>query len=184
MSMRAETWSDMAKEAAEAYERKLQDYINSRCCLPPSSLELRQKHAEVKFEVVDQFRKNSVGENVGVWKVEREIANIFSSLETSSRKVRKASLTEMDFNPLDLQALSCLGKCSKPTSPWYGLSRSDGQLGGHRWTSSYIDWCEMSLELQSNHSLQKDALIARTSFQAMPPTEWWWNIHYKWRHFN
>lgn len=111
------TWANMAKEATDNYERRLLDYINSHCCLPPSSLELRQKHAQLKFEAVDHFRKKSIGENVGVWKLEREIAHIYSSVENSSRKIRKQSLTEI-ISPLDLQSLQCAGKCqSKATSP-------------------------------------------------------------------
>jgi len=111
--------TEVALQARMEYEKKLVEYIRSRC-LPPSSWELRQKNAEFKFEAVDHFRKNSHGEqSSAVWKLERELASIYEQMVDMNKKVRKASLGEEDRPCAAQLDCSCTddGVIMSPTVP-------------------------------------------------------------------
>lgn len=87
-------------EIEESIRRELELYQNrmtqllSESIIPPSSLELRAKHAQLKMQAVDSFRKNSTGRPIGVWKLERELELLFEDTLLMTKRVRRESLND------------------------------------------------------------------------------------------
>jgi hypothetical protein len=77
----------------ELYQNRMSEFLSENV-IPPSSLELRAKHAEFKMEAVDSFRKNSTGRPIGVWKLERELELIFEETLLMTKRVRRESFTD------------------------------------------------------------------------------------------
>lgn len=81
---------ELTKEAVERYTKTMASFMEEEI-LPPSSLELRSRHAEAKLNAIDHFRKRFIGRPVGVWKLEREIDAIYQVMAVEALRVRKQS---------------------------------------------------------------------------------------------
>lgn len=81
--------STVAEEAILLYIKKMTNY-NYSCLVPPSPLELRQKHAEYKVAALDYLTMKSIGEGRS-WKLELELDRVFQSIREINRCERKSS---------------------------------------------------------------------------------------------
>ena len=84
---------DLIIREIESYQNKMADFLGESI-IPPSSLELRSKHAQLKMEAVDSYRKNSIGRPIGVWKLERELARKFEETVYMTKRVRRESFQD------------------------------------------------------------------------------------------
>lgn len=87
--------NELIREAIEDYQKKMSEIL-SESDVPPSGLEMRQKHAQFKLEAIDFFRKKSIGRPVGVWKLERELSQIFDMMISVNSKLRRDSHDSLD----------------------------------------------------------------------------------------
>lgn len=81
--------STVSDDAILLYIRKMTNF-NYSCLVPPSPLELRQKHAECKIAALDYLITNSIGEGRS-WKLEQEIERVFQSIKEINRSERKST---------------------------------------------------------------------------------------------
>ncbi|KAI1304430.1 hypothetical protein HDE_01817 [Halotydeus destructor] len=121
------TGSSMVEVALQAkmdYEKKLVEYTRSKC-LPPSSWELRQKNAQLRFEAVDHFLKHTDPDQTSaVWKLERELATIYEQLVNATKQVRRLSLGSRDRPCVDQVTCTCSDDDGAEASP-----NADGTAG-------------------------------------------------------
>ena len=85
---------ELARKVIDEYHAQMTEIVCSSE-IPPSSLELRAAHAKLMVDAIDSYRRNSSGIPIGVWRVERELRELFNCIATHASQVRRQSFTEL-----------------------------------------------------------------------------------------
>lgn len=85
---------ELARKVIDEYHVQMTEIVCSTE-IPPSSLELRAAHAKLMVDAIDSYRKNSTGIPIGVWRVERELRELFDCIASHASQVRRRSFTEL-----------------------------------------------------------------------------------------
>ena len=80
--------SVVSEEAKRMYMNRMNNFlVNASGTSTPTTLELRQRHAEYKFEALDYFRVRSTpGRDGRSWKLERDLEATFDDYRNRNRK--------------------------------------------------------------------------------------------------
>lgn len=90
----------VADEAKKMYIKRMNNFLLSRLdassltvTSSPSTLELRQRHAEYKFEALDYFSiRSTAGRDSRLWKLERDLEDAFETFRSLNKKRQESSL--------------------------------------------------------------------------------------------
>lgn len=85
---------ELVRKVIDEYHSQMTEIVCSSE-IPPSSLELRAAHARLMMSAIDSYRKNSSGIPIGVWRVERELRELFNCIASNASQVRRRSFGEL-----------------------------------------------------------------------------------------